>query len=366
MTLYLYFARKFLWRFLAILASFFIIAVLTDATALFGRFSDRDIGLADTLRLALLKAPSGVYQLLAMVAVLASLMMFRGLSRNSEMVATRAAGQSALSSVMAPLSIAMLIGVVAVIAFNPMAAAALRQFETETGRYESGGISAFSLSREGLWLRQGSDSGQTVIFAERANFDATHLSGVTFFEFSNSAKSVRRIETGFAELKDGAWQLGPGKVWQIGNDTLVPDESARSFSEMTLPSELTSGQILESFGDPSTVSIWDMQSFIDRLERSGFSSMRHRVSFQMELALPLLLAAMVLVGAAFTMRHHRAGRSGLMALITILIGLTIYILQDFAQILGANGAIPVSAAAWGPPVAAILFAVGMILNLEDG
>jgi lipopolysaccharide export system permease protein len=47
-------------------------------------------------------------------------------------------------------------------------------------------------------------------------------------------------------------------------------------------------------------------------------------------------------------------------------GFGIYFVRNFAQILGENGQIPVSLAAWAPPVAAILMALGLLLHLEDG
>jgi len=366
MTLFLYFGRKFLWRYLAIFGIFLALATLTDATAIYGAYGTVDLGVFDTLRLTLLKAPSGVVQLLSMITVLTSLTMFIGLSRNSELVAARAAGQSALKMLAAPVTLALVLGVFAVTVFDPLAATALKQYETETGRYDTGTISAYSLGRKGLWLRQGSDHGQTVIFAERANFDGTLLSGVTFFEFSPDGVATRRIKANYARLRDGGWQLGPGKVWTLNQPDTVPDKTARTFSEMTLNSELTAGQILDSFGDPSTIPIWEMNAFINRLERSGFSANRHRVYFQIELATPVLLVAMVLLGAALSMRPARAGGTGLKVLITVLLGLGVYIIQDFAQILGANGAISVMAAAWGPPISVLFLALGLVLHLEDG
>lgn len=366
MTLYTYLARKFLTRFLAIFGIFFALSALTDATSIYGAYESADLGLFDTLRLAFLKAPSGVARLLSIVVILTSLTLFLGLSRRSELVATRAAGQSPLKILAAPLTTAFTLGVIAVTVFNPFAAATLKQFELETGRYETGSTSTFSLSRTGLWLRQGNNRGQTVIFAERANFDATRLSGVTFFEFSQSGTAQRRIEAAFALLQDSAWNLGPGKIWDVSSNQVVPDKTAKEFASMTLPSELTSTQILDSFGDPTTVSIWDMHGFIDRLERSGFSAQKHQVHFQVELATPVLLAAMVLLGAAFSMRHARSGGTGLLILFTVLLGLGVYIIQDFAEILGASGAISVMAAAWGPPTSALFLALGLVLHMEDG
>ena len=86
----------------------------------------------------------------------------------------------------------------------------------------------------------------------------------------------------------------------------------------------------------------------------------------MQLALPLLLTAMVLVAGGFTMRHVRSGRTGMMVLFAILGGFAIFFLRNFAQVLGENGQIPVIMAAWAPPLAATLLAIGLLLHVEDG
>ncbi|MFQ5438519.1 MAG: LPS export ABC transporter permease LptG [Paracoccaceae bacterium] len=366
MTLFLYLAKQYFWRFASVSAVFFGIMVLAEATTLLGKFGTSSLGVLDLMRMALLWAPNGVYQILPFIAVLASLALFLGLSRSSELVATRAAGQSALRILAAPVAAAFVIGLIGVTAINPFAAATLGKFESETGRYKSGSLSSFSLSRKGLWLRQGSAGKQTVIFAESANFAATRLSGVTFFEFSGRGTIRRRIDAQFAILRAGRWDLGPGKFWELYGSGDVPDKSATAFDSLSIASDLTSGQILDSFGDPATISFWDTPDFVSRLEASGLATEKHRVHFQIELASPLMLVAMVLLGAALTMRHNRARGRGTMILITVILGLSAYILRDLAEIMGSNGAIPVLAAAWVPPVAMTLLALGLVLHMEDG
>lgn len=86
----------------------------------------------------------------------------------------------------------------------------------------------------------------------------------------------------------------------------------------------------------------------------------------MELARPLFLIAMVLVGAAFTMRPARLGRTGMAVLSAVLLGFGLYYVRNFAQILGESGQLSPIMAAWIPPVAAVLLALGLILHMEDG
>ena len=86
----------------------------------------------------------------------------------------------------------------------------------------------------------------------------------------------------------------------------------------------------------------------------------------MEFARPVFLVSMVLIGAAFTMRPARAGGTGLSVLAAVLIGFGLYYVRNFAQIMGENGQLSPALAAWVPPVASLLLALGLVLQREDG
>ena len=109
------------------------------------------------------------------------------------------------------------------------------------------------------------------------------------------------------------------------------------------------------FNDTATTEIYTL-SLLDALP----------IWLQTELALPVLMIAMVLVGAGFTMRHTRLGKTGIMVLAAVLVGFGFYFIRNFAQVLGESGQLPVTLAAWAPPFAGICLALGLLLHLEDG
>jgi lipopolysaccharide export system permease protein len=158
--------------------------------------------------------------------------------------------------------------------------------------------------------------------------------------------------------------LRNAKFWDLASAN--PEVAARLERRAALPTDLTRERIRDSFGKPSAIPIWDLPAYIAQIETAGFSARAHRVWLQMELAQPLLLGVMVLVAAGFTMRHARFGRTGQMVLLAVLGGFGIFFLRNFAQVLGENGQIPVALAAWSPPVAGGLLALGLLLHLEDG
>ncbi|PTX55692.1 lipopolysaccharide export system permease protein [Litoreibacter ponti] len=365
MRLDLYFARRFVWSFTLVFGVFFGIVLLIDLVEQMRRFDSDQVGVFEAGQLALLNAPATMYRMLPLLVVLATITLFLGLARTSEMVVTRASGRSALRSLMAPVLTALFFGAVGVAVLNPIVAGTSKQFEVVSGRYASGGASVTSVSDEGLWLRQASAGGQVVIRAARSNLDGTRLFTVSFYGFDTFGKATYRVEAAEALLEPGQWVLSKAKRWTF-TETENPETGAVAHPKLSIASDLTRDQIRDSFGDPSSIPIWELPRFIRQLERAGFSALQHRVWLNMELANPVLLAAMVLIGAGFTMRHTRFGRTGLMVLFAVLMGFGIFFLRNFAQVLGQNGQIPILVAAWAPPLAGIFMSLGLLFHTEDG
>lgn len=349
-----------------VMGVFLIILVLLDMIEQIRRFGDTDASFGRLFTLTLLNVPETLYGILPLIMILATLAMFLGLARSSELVVARAAGRSALQSLTAPIIVATIFGVLAVAFFNPIVAATSKQFEALADELSGRSASQLSVSGDGLWLRQGSETGQTVIRAARTNLDGTVLSGATFLGFDADGRPAFRIEADRAELVPGAWQIFGAKEWRFDTESAIPEVAAFETDQMSLASNLTRDQILDSFGTPSAIPIWELPGFIANLEEAGFSARNYRTFFHMELALPLFIISMVLVGAGFTMRHTRFGRTGLMVMLALGLGFSLYFIRNFAAILGENGQIPILLAAWGPPIASVLLPLGLLLHLEDG
>ena len=365
MILHFYFARRFLLSFLMITAVIGALVMLVDGVDQARRFANDDVSAAQVLGMTLLHLPETLNMVLPLIMILATVALFLSLARSSELVVTRAAGRSALRALIAPVAVALVIGVLAVAMLNPIVAATSERAEQLTQSYRNDGRSALSVSDEGLWLRQGDTQGQSVIRAWRTNHDGSVLYNVTIISYAPDEGPVRRIEAETARLVEGNWRLRGAKVWPLETG-LNAEGAAEEHESITLPTSLTAERIRESIGRPAAVSIYALPEFIRQLEQAGFSTRQHEVWLQAELARPFFLVAMVLVASAFTMRHTRFGGTGIAVLATILLGFGLYFIRSFAQILGENGQIPVVLAAWAPPAAAIFLALGLLLHAEDG
>ncbi|MCB1396533.1 MAG: LPS export ABC transporter permease LptG [Rhodobacter sp.] len=366
MTLGLYVVRRLALSFALISSVFFGMLMLFEVVETLRRFGGGDTTMSEMLWISLLHVLATFYQILPLLTILASMMLFLGLARSSELVVIRSAGRSAMRMMREPFLATLLFGMLIVAGFNPIVAAASRAYQARLATLSAPDqLAQISLEGSALWMRQGDARGQTVIRASAVDPDGLTFTDVTFMQFERETGiPLVRMEAAEARLLPGIWQLERVKRWDLRSEN--PERDAETLDTLEMPSDLTGERIRESFSRTGMVSIWALPEFIRALDRAGLSSRMHRAQFMAELALPVLMGAMMMVGAVLCFRHVRAGNAGMRMLITVLAGFALFFLRNFAQVLGENGQIPLSLAIWTPPIASMLLALGVLLHLEDG
>lgn len=358
-TFSFYVARYYLNWFGGFFCGVVGVVLLITLVDLLDRLKTKNIGFWPVLKLAFLKAPHFSQEALPFVILFAAIASFWRLTRSHELLVSRSAGVSIWQTLVPVLTVAALLGFISVGALNPLSTSLLKRAdETEAG-YRGKDESLFAVSSGGLWLRQPDEAGQTVINAEKSDSTKLSFENVVVFQFDLDHKLLRRIDAARAVLKPGKWILSEVWVSELLQQSVKQDE-------LILPTSLTFEKIQDSFASPSTLSFWDLPDFISLLERAGFSALRHKLQYHRLLAVPLLLAAMVLIAASFSLRPQRRGWVGAMILVGVLTGFLLYFLSNFVFALGLSGKIPVVMAAWTPTVVSLLAGFALLLHLEDG
>lgn len=361
-TLSFYIGRQFLGAFLSVLAIFLALILLLDVIELLRRAASKDaITFAALIEMALLKLPYMAQKVFPFAVLFGGMMTYWRLSRSHELEVTRAAGVSAWQFLLPALVLALALGAFQISTFNPLASITLARFELLEARSFKGQANTLAISENGLWLRQHGEEGASVIHARSVlqYGKNVELHDVTVFRYKGKDRFSYQINAEKAKLRKGYWQLE--NVW-----VLKPEASPAFLQRDELPTDLTLTRIQNNFAPPETMSFWDLPDFIKTLEKAGFSATHHRLHWHSLLAAPLLMAAMVLIAATFTLRHAR--RSGTLYVIAggVMSGFILYFVTDLVLALGASDSIPVVLAAWTPSGVASLLGVAMLLHLEDG
>lgn len=316
----------------------------------------KDVTAVDILGLTLLQSPALILILLPFVFLFGVLGAYTNLNRRSELIAMRAAGVSAWRFILPSAAAAAAIGVVTVMALNPIASALNDRF---VALRDSLWQEPQAGADKPIWLRQGDGRSQIIIRAKRREpGPGVRLGDVSLWQAAvranGSLQLKRRFDAKTAELRSGRWILdGAGAV-------------SETYSSLSLPSTLNERTALDKFAAPSSVPFWALPGVIAKTEKAGFSATSYRLKFQQLLATPLMFAGMAVLAAAFSLRLVRLGGLARLAASAVGLGFVIFFLNQLCNSLGRADVLPPFFAAWTPPLLALLSGLTLLCYTEDG
>jgi len=129
---------------------------------------------------------------------------------------------------------------------------------------------------------------------------------------------------------------------------------------------LTKAEVAQAFVAPDTVSFWALPALAAQTDRAGLNATGYRLRFQELLALPLTLAAMVMVAACFSLRFFRLGGVQKMVSGGVAAGFVLYVVTKLVNDLGGAGVFSAPVAGWSTAVVGCLFGFYVLLHQEDG
>ena len=311
------------------------------------------------IKLVLLRLPAYTEILLAFAVLVGSVATLLLLSRKSELTVMRASGMSVWQFVWPGIVVAFILGVLAVTVYNP--AAAKSRAKAERLFAKSFGRESSILKGKGAtgWLRQDSVDGQSVISARAVSDRGRSLTQVTVFQFDHNQKFSERIDARSAVLKDGYWRLSNAEVSRVG-------AQPQTYHTYILSTHLTPERVSDALGTVLSLSFWELPQLIEVAEKAGLSSHGYRIQYQLLLARPFLLIAMVLLAATVSLGSFRSGNIQTMVIVGMLGGFGFFLVLEVSRQLGVAGLAPPVVAVWVPVLAASMVCLAVLLHQEDG
>lgn len=358
-TLSKYLAKRFLAGFVVVLAAVGGFIYLAEFLELLRRSGSRsDVPMQLIFQMALLKLPHTLEKVVPFAVLFGGMHTFWRLTRSSELVVARASGISVWQFLAPPVLVAGLVGTFFIAVINPMGSAMLLRYEQLEAKI-AGRSSQLAISPSGMWLVQSSTDGQSIIHARRMMHPGITLEDVTVYNYDTEGHFTGRLDADEARLAPGEWQFKNALV-------TAPDRPSETNPIYRLPTDWTEAKIKESFSPPETLSFWQLPGFIDLLDRAGFTATRHRVYWHSLLAIPVMLAAMVLIAASFSLRMARRGGVAILIASGTIFSFFILFLSDIVVTLGLSSTIPALLAAWTPAAVTGLIGMSILLHLEEG
>jgi lipopolysaccharide export system permease protein len=359
-TLSRYFGMRFLTSVLGSFIGVVALAAMIDYVELMRRGADWPNATAWILaKISMYRVPQLTERIMPFSVLVGAMSCYLSLSRRLELVVARAAGVSAWQFVAPAIIGAFVFGTVATTIYNPVSAVLHERSKRLEADMLGENMSALQENTSGFWVRQKSADGAAIINANSSREQGAVLGGVSVFTFDSEGHFQSRIEAKSATLQQGYWQLDEARVYVSGKAPDIEDS-------FRLATNLTLEQVRESFATPETVPFWQLPTYIDMADRAGLGAAGYRLQYQLLLARPFLLAAMVMLAASVSLRFFRFGGVQKMVLSGITAGFLLFVLSKITEDMSKSELMSPVAAAWIPVVVGGLTGFVALLYQEDG
>jgi lipopolysaccharide export system permease protein len=359
-TLSRYFAFRFFVAVTGVFVGVFVLVAFVDYIDLMRKAADVPDAPAGLLVLmSLYRVPQIMERLMPFSILIGAMTCFFGLSRRMELVVARGAGMSVWQIIAPALIVALLLGTFGTLVYNPLSASLREASKRIESQIFGPSQSALEGYGSGYWVRQRGADGESILNAVQSQEQGLKLTTITAFTFSGTGEFKERIEAQNAELMPGAWQLTQARIF-------APNTPPQEFETYMLPTKLTREQVAESFAAPDTVGFWHLPTYIRFAEDSGLAAAGYRLQYQLLIARPFLLAAMILLAASVSLRAFRFGGVPQRILLGVAAGFSIYVLSKVTEDLSKAELLYPLLAAWLPIVAGGLSGFLVLLWEEDG
>ena len=324
--------------------------------------SRADLTIFDALKLTLFKVPNLIQETLPFATLVGSILAYSKINRTSELSAIRAAGVSAWRFLGPVVLVGVTLGLSNMFVLDPLSTSSQSRYNELRDSILKEERAAPIESQDGVWLRQGDETTQSVIHGETIESTGQKLNSVEIFVFARNGPEMifqRRIDAQSANLRPGFWQL------ENVVETAVEQEPV-AFQYLALPTTIKADTLLNRFASARTISFYDLPAFIDETEQAGLENGQYILKLHSLMATPVLLTAMGLIGAVVCLRLRRSGGVTGLLVTGAGAGIGLFFITQLAKGLSQSGATPPEVAAWCPPLCALFAVMTVIAYAEDG
>jgi lipopolysaccharide export system permease protein len=309
--------------------------------------------------LSLYQLPELLDKLMPFIFLFSAMLVLWQLSRRSELVVARAMGFSIWNMILSLSGAAIIYSFLYFLIINPIGAELTAKYDKLDSVLFSKGKNLFSLSNSGVWLKQSKGDTYSIVHVKKIGQSSNELHDVTIYTYNNENDFINRIDSGFVKTVFNGWKL---KNAVLSEETRLTEPVGDLFWE----TDLTISNIQENFDNPLSISIWNLPSYINLLEKAGLSGIEHLLYFYDLISLPLKLIIMIALAGVCAYNFSRQKAGGLKFILTGLFsGYAYFLVTNFSHALGLSRTIPILVGITIPLFLGIVTSLSLLIQLEE-
>lgn len=305
------------------------------------------------------KIPLIISQVLPLTILMGVFLTLGGFTKTNELTAMRAGGIG-LSRLVSPFIMAALLLSGANFMMNEYLVPACTEKANHILRTEVKGKTARLTKRDNLWFRDR----DALYHIQLAIPEAKQLRGVSAYQVDDKLRLRSRIEADLVDYNGQQWLASQAVVRHF--DPLT-SQLTQQTTAAQLPLKLNKqpddfGTIT---GKNEELNFAQLRQIGQKLQREGLNATRYLVDMHSRLATPFACLIMAFLAIPFALQKSRNVNLALGISISVLIGISFFIIQSTLIALGYSAVLPPLVAAWAANLIFGLLGLFLILSTRD-
>lgn len=346
-----YVVREFLGTFLMVLSGFVVLMLVFTFFDLVGDIIHNHIRLITVGAYLVNLTPDMLYQIAPLAVLIAVLVTFGVLNRNSEITAMKATGISLYRLVVPVVLIAAVLSI-SLFLFDQFYLPQANRRQEALRNLIKGRPAQTVLHPEHNWIFGQPNPGEPGRIFYYRFYDPDHeeFANLSVFEFDPSTFSLtRRIFASrvYWDTDKNVWQFQGGWVRDMKGAEVT---GYHEFQQLTF-SEIHEdpGYFVKENRQSKEMNFGQLSDYINDLRQSGFDTMRLRVALWHKIAYPLIAVVMAVLAIPFALSMGRRGSLTAIA-VAIAVALAYFVVNGTFEAMGNVNYLPAAMAAWSSDV----------------
>lgn len=352
-----YIARAYLKLIALCTGAFISIYLVIDLLEKVGKFTRAGGRPKYIIEFFLWKIPEITTQIIPLAVLMATLLTLGTLARSSELTAMRSAGAGLMRISSPILGIALLASIVNLLLAEfvvPKSFEKMRYYENVKIYRQS---QATFFRQGNIWFRDG----HAIMRAQLFEPATATLHGITSWQVNNAMQPTARIDAVRGVHKGESWQLHDVVQRKYSSGRLL---RTVAIAEQPAPIRLSVNDLKVVGKLAENMGFLELRKYCRKLTQGGYDPTRYLTLLHAKLASPFSPLVMGFLGIPFALKGGRSRGPAIGFGLSLVIGLSYFIINAFLISFGQAGALPPIVAAWAANLLFVAVGIWLALTLD--
>ena len=306
--------------------------------------------------LALLNTPSILFELFPFIFLITTKFFYIYLNDNNEFEILKNNGISYLKILSILSSASIIIGVIILLFYYSFSSSLKSHYYNIKNNFSEQNEFLAVVNESGLWIKE--EINETVNIIHAKKFKENLIEKVTITQTNSNFKMPNTIIADQANISKKLWKLNNVKVinYKGENKNFLNSEYKSSFN----------GEIIANlFSNLNSLNLYQLYELSANYTKIGYSTTNVMVHINKLYSMPIFFLLMTILGFLIMIKFKFIKTKFFTIVIGVFVSVTVYYINYFSSIFGANETLPIGLSIWLPHLILLLICSLVIVRINE-